>query len=87
MFQFFNCYLSNFLLAFWYGDFKGLSTNLVVQLVAKQIGNNCVEYVMFKYYTGAKVDAVEKRYKVAIKNEEKNSFEYKRLKVCMHAEK
>ena len=42
---------------------------------------------MFKYYTGAKVDAVEKRYKIAIKNEEKNSFEYKRLKVCMHAEK
>jgi len=66
VFQFFNCYLSNFLIAFWYGDFKGLATNLCVQLVAKQIGVNCVEYAQYRFLTGRKVTEVEKRYDEAI---------------------
>jgi len=38
-------------------------------LVAKQIGVNVVEYALFKYFTGRKVEAVYTKYKAAIETE------------------
>jgi len=88
IFQFFNCYLSNFLLAFWYGDFAGLTLNLIVQLVAKQIGVNCFEYFQFRVLHGRKVRAVYKKYNDAIDEalEDKDYQLHKKLTIFKHAE-
>lgn len=80
--------MSNFLLAFWYGDFAGLTLNLIVQLVAKQIGVNCFEYFQFRVLHGRKVRAVYKKYNDAIDKalEDKDYNLHKKLTIFKHAE-
>jgi hypothetical protein len=42
-FQFFNVYLSNFLIAFWYKDFSQLTVNLATILAGKQLFLNILD--------------------------------------------
>jgi hypothetical protein len=54
------------------------------------VGVNCFEYFQLRFITGRKVDAVYKRYKIAIKEAKEREvpcpFEQKKLTIFMHAE-
>jgi len=43
-FQFFNCYASCFMIAFYYKDFAWLTSNMITILAFKQLGMNVLEY-------------------------------------------
>ena len=69
LFQFFNCYLSSFCIAFWYRDFGELTKDLIFKLALKQLGLNLLEYSIHKCQAGRRIDKVQAHFKDLIANE------------------
>ena len=86
MFQFVNTYIGNFVAAFYSQSFSGLTTNLFVVMVFKQLFVNSLEYFTEKYEVGKKIKKVEELFAEQIAMAERAGDEVEKADLEMHCE-